>query len=77
MEAVNAQHSAVRVSFLAQNARPAARTSRTRSRYKADSAYRRLDAAFHRHADDVPEDSFPTFLEALLLEDVVELETTE
>lgn len=72
MEAVNAKHSAVRVRLLQQGAQPEVRVPRTRSRSSGDSAFRRLNEAFHRYADDVPEDSFPTFLESLYLDSAFE-----
>ena len=73
METVSAKHSAVRSSSSSSKARSAAvRASRAPSPSNADSEYRRLSAAFHRYTDDVPEDSFPTLLESLFLEAVVE-----
>ena len=46
------------------------RTRRSRPQAEDVGLYSRLSAAYRAYTDDVPEDAFPTFLEALLLEEI-------
>jgi hypothetical protein len=74
MKTVSAKHFSVRnVNVLMPTpGSPANRSPRSESRTESTATYLRLNAAYDHYTHDMPEDSFPSFLESLFLEPLVE-----
>lgn len=73
METVSAECSAVAADLFApQKKLSTDRIRRAASRSKSAAMYGRLIATYHHYTHEVPEDSFPTFLESQLLDQLVE-----
>lgn len=68
MNTLRASHATARGSFIAASSGSGRRSRRATSRSNTIGLYGHLNKDFYQYVHDVPEATFPTFLESLLYE---------